>query len=107
MREPCAPRRQAMFLLAGHLAEGTGMTVGQEHRIIAETLVAARRPNQRTLDRGFEVVGVPVGPGGTERGDEMRGALTGTHCSARAQLVLHGCHGVPEVLLRRGPARGI
>ena len=37
----------------------------------------------------------------------MRGALIGTHRSARAQLVFHGCHGVPEVLLRPGPARGI
>ena len=58
-----------------------GRAVRQEHWIIAEALVAARRPDQRAVDLGLEVLDMAIRPGDAQRGDEMRLALR----SARAR----------------------
>ncbi len=50
VRQAFAARRQAVLLLARHLAEGAVVAVGQEHRVVAEALLAARRPDQRAVD---------------------------------------------------------
>ena len=49
VREALALRRQAMLLVARHLAEGAGVAVRQEHRIVAEACGSTRRPHQRAL----------------------------------------------------------
>ena len=53
------------------------MTVGQEQRIVAEALVAARRPGHDAVDAAFELLDMAVRPGETQRGDEMRAPLLG------------------------------
>src|SRR3546814_7379322 len=40
--------------------------------IVAEPLVAARRPDERAVDPAFEPFDMAVGPGERERADEMR-----------------------------------
>src|SRR5207245_2661756 len=107
VRKPFAPRRQAVFLHVRHLAEGAGMAGGQKHRIVAETLLAARRPDERAVDGALEFLDVFVGPGEAERADEMRRALAARTRAALAQLVFHDLHGPPKVFLRARPARRI
>ena len=63
MRQAEPERRQAVLLDAGHLAEGAGVAIGQEHRIIAETRGAARRPHQRAVGARFDLLEMIVGPG--------------------------------------------
>src|SRR5205085_11347356 len=63
MGEAVSERRQAVFLLARHLAEGLLVTLRHEHRIVAEAEIAARGPNQGTVDAAFELLHVTVGPG--------------------------------------------
>src|SRR5262245_14541109 len=85
MRQAFAARGQAVLLVGRHLAEGAGVAVGQEHRVVAEAQRPARRPDQRAVDAGVELLDVLVGPGDAKRGDEMRGALLGAVCAAFAQ----------------------
>ena len=87
MRQAFAARRQAVFLLARHFAEGAVVAVGQEHRIVAEAFVAARRPDQRAVDARLEFLDMAVRPGDAERGDEMRLALLRRCRAALAQFV--------------------
>ena len=72
MRQALPMRRQAVLLVARHLAEGAVVAVGQEHRVVAEAGVAARRPDQRAVDVRLELLDMAVRPGDAERGDELR-----------------------------------
>ena len=72
MRQAFAARRQAVLLLARHLAEGAVVAIRQEHRIVAEALVAARRPHQRAVDPRLELLDMAIRPGDAQGGDEMR-----------------------------------
>ena len=60
MREAGARGRQPVLFVAAHLAEAARMTVGQKHRIVAEALAPARRPDQRAVDAAFEVLDMAV-----------------------------------------------
>ena len=73
-----------------------------EHRIIAEALVAAGRPDDRAVDAADERLGVAVGPGEAQRGDEP-GAAVGIV----ADTFMHHRHRGCEILRRPGPAGGI
>jgi methylmalonyl-CoA mutase N-terminal domain/subunit len=75
VRQAKAERWQAVLLDAFHLAEGAVMTIGQEHRIVAEAGGAARRPHQRAVDARFDLFEMIVGPGDAKRGNEMSRAL--------------------------------
>ena len=61
-------RPPAVLLLRAHLAEGTRMAVGQEHRVVAEALVAARRPDQRAVDAAGEGLDLAVRRGERQHG---------------------------------------
>src|SRR3546814_6919427 len=61
-----------VFGVGIHLAEGLVAAIGQEDGIVAEPLVAARRPDERAVDPAFEPFDMAVGPGERERADEMR-----------------------------------
>src|SRR5262244_2430628 len=52
----------AVLLLGIDLAEGAGVAVGLEHRVVAEALAAARRPNQRAMGLASEHLDVADGP---------------------------------------------
>src|SRR5262245_31332856 len=93
-----------MLLLARHLAEGAAVAVGQEHRVVTEAPLAARRPDEGAVDPCLERLDVSVRPGDAERGNEMRLAPFRHQCPARAQLVLYRLHGVPKILVRTRPA---
>ena len=94
-----------MFFQRRHFAEGGGESVRQEQRIIAETGVAARRPDDVAIDAAFEFLDVPVRPGETQSRDEMRAALIGRYCAAFDQQRLDAIHRKAKVLVRSGPAR--
>src|SRR5580704_8782695 len=105
MRQAFAARRQAVFLVARHFAKSARLAVGQEHRIVAKALIAARRPDQGTVDLGLEVRDMTVGPRHAQRRDEMRLALFRCRCATFVQFDLDGLHGAAEILFRASPAR--
>src|SRR5580698_6222604 len=107
MRKPFAARRQAVFFLARHLAERAIVPVRQEHRIVAETLVAARRPDQRAVDARFKVFKMPVGPGHAERGYKAAATLLGRGLAEFPQFVIDRLHREVEVFLWSRPTRRI
>src|SRR3546814_13833623 len=65
-------RADRVFGVGIHLAEGLVAAIGQEDGIVAEPLVAARRPDERAVDPAFEPFDMADGPGERERADEMR-----------------------------------
>src|ERR1700692_1732172 len=85
-------RRQAMLLLARHFTERAVMPIGQEHRVVAEALVATRRPDQSAVHAGFEILDVTVRPGDAQGRDEMRPAALGRCRAEDAQLLFDGFH---------------
>src|SRR5579872_3807067 len=93
MRQPFAARRQSVFLFARHFTEGPLLAVGKEYRIIAETAIAARRPDQRAGDARFKWLDVPVGPCKTQRGDKMRATAFRRGRAASLQLLFDLFHG--------------
>src|ERR1700684_2662072 len=69
MRQALAARWQAVFFVARHFAKSACVAVGQEHRIVAESLSPARRPDQGAVDPGLEILDMAVGPGPAQRRD--------------------------------------
>src|SRR5690606_22200371 len=63
-----------VFRFRLHLAEGQGVAVGLEHRVVAEAARAAGRPDQSSVHRTLKDLGMAVRPGKGERADEMRAA---------------------------------
>ena len=55
-----------------HLAEGQRSAARQEHRVVAETTLAARGPHRLAIDPADKRLGVPVRPGEAQRRDEPR-----------------------------------
>ena len=47
------------------------LTVGDEDWIIAETVVPARRPDDMTVNLALKQLGLAVGPGQAQHGDEV------------------------------------
>src|SRR5262245_9784529 len=88
VRQAKSARRQAVLLVGGHLAEGAGVAVGQEHRIVAEARGAARRPHECAVSARLELLAMSVRPGDAQRGHEMRRALPRRRRATRPQLVL-------------------
>src|SRR5271156_4258191 len=111
MRKTFAVRRQSVFLVARHFAEGPRMTVrlaiGQKHRIITEALFAARRPDQNAVDPRLEFFEMSVRPGDGESRDEMGATLARCGGAALVELLLDRGHGGGKVLIGAGPARRI
>ena len=98
MRQALAFRRQSMFFVRAHLAERAIEAVGPEQRIVAEAFVAARRPHATPSTRPSNSSDMAVGPGETQRGNEMRAPLLGRACAALDQQRLDPCswrHGNP------------
>ena len=93
------------FLVGAHLPEGALKAVGLEQRIVAEALLAARRPHRDAVDAALEFFHVAVRPGETERGDEMAAPLFGRFRAALDQQRLDFVHGETEILVGSGPAR--
>jgi hypothetical protein len=94
------------FSIAGHLAEGRVVSVGQEHRIVAEAGGAARRPDQRAVDARLEFLEMAVGPGDAQRRDEMRARCSGVARRVPAAGV-RSASSRGEILVLAGPARRI
>src|SRR5262245_34839985 len=103
-REGAGSVRDRMFGVGLHFAEGQPLSVGDEHRIIAETLRPTRRPHQMAVNFSFKQLGRAVGPGETQRTREV-GARTGlSPAAAAAYLLGNPAHGEGEVLGLAGPA---
>ena len=63
--------RDGIFAGRLHFAERLLVAVGDEDRIIAETVAAARRPNDMTVNFALEQLGLPVRPGKAQHRDEV------------------------------------
>src|SRR5438128_4867793 len=100
-------RGYAVFLEAGQLAERTRVAIRKEGRIVAESGSAARRPDQRSVGPGFDLLDMAVGPGHAQRRDEMRPSLVRRGGAALLQRALDPRHGGGKILALAGPARGI
>src|SRR5262249_43569606 len=107
MREAAPLWWQAVLFLCAHFAKGAIMAVGQEHRIVAESRTAARRPDQRAVDARRELFEMAIGPCDTECRDKMRAALRCRGGAAREQFLFDLLHGVAEVAGLAGPARRV
>src|SRR3990170_3840103 len=93
MVEGAGSVRDGIFAGRLHFAKRLLLAVGDEHGIIAETVAAARRPNDMTVNFALEELGFPVRPGKTQQRDEVgaqRAALPGLPVN---QLVVHALHG--------------
>ena len=100
----CAARAPAVLLLRAHLAEGAVVAVGQEHRVVAEAFVAARRPDQRAVDAAGESLVLAVGHGeGQHARRNARGAAPACRAE-RLQRVLDLAHGDGEILASARPS---
>ena len=64
-----------VLLLGRELRGGLIVPVGQEERIVAETVFPARGEENAALDRAAGAQHVPVREGAADGGDEARGAL--------------------------------
>jgi hypothetical protein len=91
-----------VFLRRVHLAERCAFALGHEHRIVAETLGAARRPDQAAAHLAAKSRDMPVGPGERQHRDEAGAPVAGA-----GKAFLHQRHGLGKIALRPGPARGI
>src|SRR5207247_4626858 len=67
--------RDFMLGIWVHFAKGHITSLGQEHRIIAKAMLAARRPDERAMDLAFEILDMAVGPGNRQHAYEMGAAL--------------------------------
>src|SRR5690606_21048046 len=107
MRQALALAVPAMLLLGAHLAEATLISVRQEHRIVAEAIVAARRPYQPALDLAAIFLRAAIGKGEAEDGDEARLAPLRRNRAGLLQSVLDEAHGGSKILAGARPARRI
>ena len=90
------------------LAEGLVVAGGDEHRVVAEALVAARRPDQRAVDPAFEALDLAVvGPGERQarRRNARRGPASGPAASTSRQTRSIAAAEVAVAGLVLGPAR--
>ncbi len=100
-----AAKARARWLIAC-LASGAispklvGPAVGDEHRVVAETPLPARRPDGHAVDAALEHLRVAVRPGEAEHRDEMRAPV-----GIAADQLVHPAHRMREILFRSGPAR--
>ena len=106
MRERRARRRpvDAVLLLGRHLAEGPVEAVRPEHRVVAEALRAARRPDQRRRRRGPRTA--PSWPSGqATTSAETKCARRSAARSRRVeQFALDPRHRGAEILARARPS---
>ena len=83
------------------------MAVGDEHRIIAESPVAARRRNEMARDLAREGDALPVGPGQTQDGGEVGARSVVCPRGAFVELARQPRHRQAEVPAGPGPAGGV
>src|SRR5205823_14499383 len=96
-----------MLLRVRHFTESASMAVRQKQGVVAETLIAARRPHKSAVHRSVEPFNVCVGPSETKRAAELRLALVRRLRAALAQSHCHSLHSAPEVLFRPRSARRV
>src|SRR6476620_11233961 len=104
MLEALAARRQPVFFLRAHFAEGAVEPVRQKQWIVAEAPLAARRPDDDAVDARFELLRMLIRPSEAQRGDEVRAALLRAACAAFDQKRLDAVQRAAEVFLRPGPS---
>src|SRR5207342_624998 len=88
VRQPHSERRQAMFLDAGHFAEGAGVSIRQERGIVTEAGGATRWPDQGSVGARLDFLDMSIGPGDAKRGNEMRLSLRGLRGAALLEQAL-------------------
>ena len=101
------PGRQPCFSSGADLAERPRVSVWQEHRIVAKTLVAARRPDKRSVDAAGESLDLMLRGGERQRSDELRTPLLRRCGAFFLQRFLHLAHGEGKILRRPRPPRRI
>ena len=97
MVEGAGSVRDGIFAGRLHFAERLLVTVGDEDRIIAETVAAARRPNDMTVNFALEQLGLPVRPGKAQHRDEVGAQRRAAPGLPVDQFVVDALHGDGEV----------
>src|SRR5262245_32016359 len=90
-----------------HFTKSLLVPAGQEHRIITEAALAARRPDEGAMHLAAEILDMAVRPGDGEHADEMRSTALRQGGALRLKLLLDIAHGEGEILGGSRPARRI
>src|SRR3546814_13039680 len=93
-----------MLFFRVHLAEADVVAMRLEDRIIAETPVPARRPDDGAVDAALERLHMAVGPGEGKRADEMRAVAR--FRPLRLDIVPDQPPGDAEIIGRAGTTSG-
>jgi hypothetical protein len=91
---------QRVLLGLVHLAECLCSPCRDEHRVVTEALRASRRPGHLPVHPSDEGLGMAIGPGNAQRGDEPC-----TLVRSIGRFAVHPLHRGVEILRRPGPAR--
>src|SRR3546814_592758 len=105
-RPPRSTRTDTLFpytTLFRSLAEGLASAQRLEHRIIAETLGPARRPDDDAVHPAFEAFDMAIGPGKRQCADEM--GVVARFRPGALHRFMDKPHGKAEVLALARPAR--
>src|SRR3954469_933076 len=97
MVEGAGSVRDGIFAGRLHFAERLLVAVGDEDRIIAETVAAARGPNDMTVNFALEQLGLPVRPGKAQHRDEVGAQGRAAPGLPVDQFVVDALHGYGEV----------
>src|SRR5215469_15366571 len=98
LREGAGAMADPMLLRGIQFAEGQLSALRDEHRVVAETAIATRRPGKASRDLASEELGLAVSSRQREHGDKVGVAVF------VADLLVNPLHRDPEVLCRAGPA---
>src|SRR4029077_18653116 len=96
-----------MFFLGAHLTECTVEAIRAEKRIVTKASGTAWRPHCDPVNAAFEFLHMAIGPGKTQRGDEMRAPLLGRFRAAFDQQRLNLIHSGAKILAGSCPSRRV
>src|SRR4051812_25301560 len=96
-----------MLVLRFELTESLIVAHGQEHRVVTEASITARRPYERPVSAAIERLGLPVvRPGDRERANEVGSRRTvRLACLDLSPNLLHGARPIAIPLIVLGPSR--
>src|SRR5690606_24319909 len=77
------------------------------HRIIAETVATARRPNDMTVNFALEEADFAIRPGEAQHRDEVGAQWLAVPTLALYQFIMHALHRDGEVAIRACPIGGV
>src|SRR6201987_6504588 len=99
-RERAGAGADTVLFLGVDFAEGQGCALRDEHRIVAETSIASRRPNEIAFDFSAKQFGAAARPGEGEDRNKFGAAVL------VVEFAVNPLHPDPKVFGGAGPAGG-